>query len=118
MKLLVLGATGLVGSHVLDLAIADGRIHEVIAPVRRPLPERPGLLAPRVDFDSLPEDAAWWRVDAVICALGTTMCLGAGVAAGMTSKGELIRRSIGVVARLPGDPSSTVVLLTTSAGVV
>ncbi|MGO1720331.1 MAG: NAD-dependent epimerase/dehydratase family protein [Luteimonas sp.] len=73
MKLLLLGATGLVGSHVLELAIADERVHEVIAPTRRPIPERPGLVAPLVDFDSLPEDASWWRAEAVICALGTTM---------------------------------------------
>ncbi|MGY0561725.1 NAD(P)H-binding protein [Luteimonas sp. A277] len=73
MKLLVLGATGLVGSHVLDLAIADERVHEVIAPVRRPLPTRAGLTAPRVDYEHLPEDASWWGAEAVICALGTTM---------------------------------------------
>jgi uncharacterized protein YbjT (DUF2867 family) len=73
MKLLLLGATGLVGSHVLDMAIADERIDEVIAPTRRPIPEQPGLVAPLVDFDSLPEDAPWWRAEAVVCALGTTM---------------------------------------------
>ena len=73
MKLLLLGATGLVGSHVLDLASADTRVGQVIAPVRRPIPERPGLFAPRVDFDQLPEHAPWWAADAAICALGTTM---------------------------------------------
>lgn len=73
MKLILLGATGLVGSHVLDMAIADERVDEVIAPARRPIPERPGLFAPQVDFDHLPEDAPWWRAEAVICALGTTM---------------------------------------------
>ena len=73
MKLLLLGATGLVGSHVLDLAIADERIDEVVAPVRRPLAGRPGLTAPEVDFERLPADAAWWQADAAICALGTTM---------------------------------------------
>ena len=31
------------------------------------------MTAPVVDFDALPEDAAWWRADAVVCALGTTM---------------------------------------------
>lgn len=73
MRLLVLGATGLVGSHVVDLAIEDERIDEVIAPVRRPLPQRPGLVAPRVDFKQLPEVAPWWQADAAICALGTTL---------------------------------------------
>jgi uncharacterized protein YbjT (DUF2867 family) len=33
----------------------------------------PKLLAPTVDFERLPNDIDWWRVDAVICTLGTTM---------------------------------------------
>jgi uncharacterized protein YbjT (DUF2867 family) len=73
MKLLLVGATGLVGSNVLRLALADPRIDAVIAPVRRALPGHAKLLAPVVDFEDLPADAAWWAVDAVICTLGTTM---------------------------------------------
>lgn len=73
MKLLVLGATGLVGSHVLTLALADRRISQVIAPTRRPIPRRPKLLATLVEFDRLPADAPWWSADAAVCALGTTM---------------------------------------------
>lgn len=73
MRLLLVGATGLVGRHVLDLALADRRIGAVAAPTRRPLPDRPKLLAPMIDFGRLPERAEWWRADAVICALGTTM---------------------------------------------
>lgn len=75
MKLLLLGATGLVGGHVLDLALADPRVTTVTAPTRRPLPSRPGLVAPVVDFDNLPQDASIWTADAVICALGTTLKL-------------------------------------------
>ncbi|MEG2878732.1 MAG: NAD-dependent dehydratase [Comamonas sp.] len=74
MKLLLAGATGLVGSHLLRLALADARITQVIAPVRRALSTtHPKLLAPVVDYDALPEDAPWWQADAVVCALGTTM---------------------------------------------
>lgn len=74
MKLLLAGASGLVGSHVLRLALADMRITQVTAPVRRALPTTHAkLLAPVVDYDALPEDAGWWQADAVICALGTTM---------------------------------------------
>ncbi len=73
MHLLLLGATGLVGSHVLNLALADPRVSAVTAPTRRPLPERAGLSAPVVDFDNLPQDPSLWAVDAVICALGTTL---------------------------------------------
>lgn len=73
MKLLLVGATGLVGSHVLRLALADERVSEVVAPSRRVLDKHPKLFAPIVDFEVLPTDADWWKADAVICALGTTM---------------------------------------------
>lgn len=73
MKLILVGATGLVGSHVMRLALAEDRVTQVIAPVRRALPAHPKLLAPVVDFEALPEEASWWAADAVICALGTTL---------------------------------------------
>lgn len=73
MKLLVVGASGLVGSHVLQRALVDERISEVVAPSRRPLIEHPKLFAPLIDFEQLPVDAPWWQADAVICTLGTTM---------------------------------------------
>ncbi|AQV98428.1 NAD-dependent dehydratase [Cupriavidus necator] len=73
MKLLLVGSTGLVGSHVLEQALADPGVHSVVAPGRRAAPAHPKLLAPVVDFDRLPEDAPWWQADAVICTLGTTM---------------------------------------------
>jgi uncharacterized protein YbjT (DUF2867 family) len=38
MKLLLVGATGLVGRHVLRLALADSRISAVVTPLRRPMP--------------------------------------------------------------------------------
>jgi uncharacterized protein YbjT (DUF2867 family) len=73
MKLLLVGSTGLVGHHVLNLVLADRRVGAVVALVRRELPEHTKLLAQTVDFERLPEDAPWWRADAVICTLGTTM---------------------------------------------
>lgn len=74
MKLLLAGASGLVGSHVLRLALADERITQVTAPVRRALTTTHAkLYAPLVDYDALPTDAAWWQADAVVCALGTTI---------------------------------------------
>jgi uncharacterized protein YbjT (DUF2867 family) len=77
-SLLVLGSTGLVGGHLLRLALDDDRVTRVVAPVRRALPihaksAHPKLEARVVDFDALPADAPWWRVDAVACALGTTI---------------------------------------------
>ena len=73
MKLLLLGATGLVGRHVLTSALADPRVESVVAPTRRALAAHPKLRSPQVDFDHLPPHADWWQADAVICALGTTM---------------------------------------------
>lgn len=73
MKLILVGATGLVGRNLLDLAIGDARVESIVAPGRRPQPERPKLHAPVVDFDNLPPDASWWSADAAICTLGTTM---------------------------------------------
>lgn len=73
MKILLLGATGLVGSHVLSLALADSHVTQVIAPTRHALVEHEKLQAPIVDFNHLPDEAALWEVDAVICALGSTL---------------------------------------------
>lgn len=72
MTLLLLGATGLVGRHVLAQAAGDSRIERIVAPTRRPLASTAKLTNPIVDFDRLP-DAEWWAVDAAICALGTTI---------------------------------------------
>jgi len=71
-KLLIVGATGLVGGEALKLALQDKRVSHVVAISRRPIPSHPKLENHVVDFNALPEDAAWWNVDAAICALGTT----------------------------------------------
>lgn len=71
--LLIAGATGLVGRHALRFALDDARVSHVVAPTRRPLQPHAKLHNPIVDFDALPADAPWWRVDAVACALGTTL---------------------------------------------
>jgi uncharacterized protein YbjT (DUF2867 family) len=72
-RLMLVGATGLVGSHVLRLALADPAVEQVVAPTRKSLVPHPKLLNPIVDFNQLPQDAEWWRVDAVVCTLGTTI---------------------------------------------
>ena len=72
-RLLLLGATGLVGSHALALALADARIDRVVAPTRRALQPHPKLENPVVDFEALPRDAAWWAADGALSALGTTI---------------------------------------------
>lgn len=72
-RVLLAGATGLVGEATLQRALASARVQQVVAPTRRPLAPHPKLFNPVVDFDALPADADWWRVDAVACALGTTI---------------------------------------------
>ena len=72
LRLMLVGATGAVGRAVLAQALSDRRVAEVVALTRRPLPAAERLLNVVVDFDSLPEQAPWWTVDAVICTLGTT----------------------------------------------
>ena len=77
LSLLLVGATGAVGQAVLRQALAEKRITRIVAPTRRPLEAgfvgNPRLLNPVIDFARLPEEAAWWKVDAVVCSLGTTI---------------------------------------------
>lgn len=74
MKVMLVGATGLVGGQVLQQLLDDARCDAVVAPTRRPLAVTdPVLHNPVVDFAALPVDAAWWAVDAVVCALGSTI---------------------------------------------
>jgi uncharacterized protein YbjT (DUF2867 family) len=70
--LMLLGATGAVGSAVLQLALADRRVGQVLALTRRPLAPAAKLDNIVLDFEHLPAQAPWPKVDAVICALGTT----------------------------------------------
>lgn len=73
MKLILLGATGLVGRHLLDRMLADEKVDRVITPVRRPIRRHAKLSAPLMDFQNLDFDADFWKADAVLCALGSTM---------------------------------------------
>jgi uncharacterized protein YbjT (DUF2867 family) len=71
----LLGATGLVGKHCLDLMASDRAFERIVVVARRKFAEG---LAPRVeahivDFDHLDERPELFGVDAVVCALGTTI---------------------------------------------
>lgn len=70
---LILGATGQVGQALLQLALQHPEISRVAAPTRRPLLPHGKLDNPLVEFEDLPEDAAWWKADLALCALGTTL---------------------------------------------
>jgi uncharacterized protein YbjT (DUF2867 family) len=74
MKLLVLGATGLVGARVLARALADGAFTRVIAPARVELPPNEKLVNPvGARLEELVPAAMGEGPDAVVCALGTTI---------------------------------------------
>ncbi|WDM63458.1 NAD-dependent dehydratase [Stenotrophomonas forensis] len=74
MRVMLLGATGLVGGLALPMLLDDPRCRAVVAPTRRALTlAHPKLYAPVLEFDALPEAPDWAQVDAVICALGSTM---------------------------------------------
>lgn len=74
MRLLVIGATGLVGRHVVRLLGDRDGVSEVVALVRRAPPARESVkISYRVvDFDRLENLDDAFAVDTVICALGTT----------------------------------------------
>lgn len=73
MKILLLGATGLVGSKVLEAAVASDEISTVVAPTRKPLRAQPRLINPvEPVLEQFANQVSAWEVDAVICALGTT----------------------------------------------
>ncbi|MFN0014976.1 MAG: NAD(P)H-binding protein [Saprospiraceae bacterium] len=69
---LLLGASGLVGGHLLDLLLDDPRYDTVVALVRRPLDrQHPKLRQEILDFDQ--PDPTKLRGDDLFCALGTTL---------------------------------------------
>ncbi len=85
-RVLVVGATGLVGQQALRLLVADPAVAEIRALVRRPCTPRQllggdaehtvGFDKMRVyvtDFERLAERSSWLDVDTVFCALGTTI---------------------------------------------
>lgn len=75
-SVLLAGATGLVGRECLRLLLPDTAFDRVVAVVRRPL--SPDVRSPKlethvIDFDQLNEHDDLFAVDAIICALGTTI---------------------------------------------
>lgn len=71
---LLLGGSGLIGGHCLDLLLRDEAYTQVIALVRKPLPiTHPKLTQYSVDFDRLQDFAHLLKADDVFCCLGTTI---------------------------------------------
>ena len=75
-SVLLAGATGLVGRECLRLLLADSAFTRIVVLTRRPL--SPDVRSPKletrvIDFDHLNEYDGLFKVDAIICALGTTI---------------------------------------------
>ena len=71
---LLLGATGLVGGHVLRLLVEDERWSRVVTVGRRPMPSAGvGHEHHVVDFDNLEAAPELFACDDYVCCLGTTI---------------------------------------------
>lgn len=72
MKAVVIGSTGLVGEHLLQLLDSDKRFTAITALVRKPgTIQSPKINYQIFDFDNM--NAALLNCDVLFCALGTTL---------------------------------------------
>jgi uncharacterized protein YbjT (DUF2867 family) len=72
-RILLAGATGLVGAAVLDILLDDERVGSVVALVRGPLPVQHPKLEQWQAGEELLDGLKSGTVDGVICCLGTTI---------------------------------------------
>jgi uncharacterized protein YbjT (DUF2867 family) len=73
LKILLAGATGLVGGQLLNYLLADAAVTTVYTVARVPLPTHPKLTAFVGDIPRWPAQIADTRPDVVVSALGTTI---------------------------------------------
>ena len=74
MTILLLGASGLIGSHCLQILLDDERFARVVVLVRKTLAiTHPKLIQIIVDFDKLDNYASEIKAEAVLSTLGTTL---------------------------------------------
>lgn len=71
-QVLITGATGLVGGHLLRMLINEPKVQAIAAPTRRPLADMPGVYNPHDPqlTDALAQVTD--PIDIVFCCLGTT----------------------------------------------
>jgi len=71
---ILLGASGLVGGHVLELLLADPKVNRVRAIVRTPLQRTAKKLEQSIlNFEEISNAPHLLRGDVIVCALGTTI---------------------------------------------
>ena len=72
-RALVIGGTGLVGSHLLDLLNADTSFNTIYALSRRPCATHGRILNIVTELDAVIGSEDFFNVDVVFCALGSTI---------------------------------------------
>src|ERR1044072_2306334 len=117
-QVLLAGATGLTGEHLLDRLLNEPTISRVLAPTRRPLVEHPHLENPVGEPAAFLASLAG-RVDIAFCCLGTTLKqagseaafravdLDMGVAFGKRAR-EMGARHLLVISAIGADPQSSI----------
>jgi uncharacterized protein YbjT (DUF2867 family) len=71
---LIVGASGLVGQHLLQILLHNEGYDHIVALVRSPLnKQHPKLIEHVVNFDKLEDQPSLFNVDDVFCCLGTTI---------------------------------------------
>lgn len=70
--ILLAGATGLTGEHLLDRLLNEPTVSRVLAPTRRPLAGHPHLENPVGNLDTLLPSLGG-QIDIAFCCLGTTI---------------------------------------------
>jgi uncharacterized protein YbjT (DUF2867 family) len=103
-RVLLVGATGVVGKECLRQLAADAGVSRVIALVRRPIPDAPAspnVDVQVVDFATIESRPELFAVDQVVCALGTTIKVAGSQAAFRAVDYELPYR-VATLARAQG----------------
>ncbi|MGE0968913.1 NAD(P)H-binding protein [Klebsiella sp. WOUb02] len=72
-QVLITGATGLVGGHLLRMLVREPTISAIAAPTRRPLAETQGVFNPHDPQLSDALSQVVDPIDTVFCCLGTTL---------------------------------------------
>jgi len=116
--ILLTGATGLTGEHLLDRLLNEPTVSRVLAPTRRPLAEHPRLENPVGELNALLPSLSG-QVDIAFCCLGTTIKqagsqeafkaidLDLVVAFGKRAR-EMGARHLLVISAINADPTSSV----------
>ncbi len=73
MKILLIGASGLIGSKLLEQMLLDSEIKCIVLFVRKPISiDHPKIEQHIINFESINDYSKYFNGEALVCALGTT----------------------------------------------